>query len=176
MAETIRNFAGNVIMLHNKSRLVKEPSKPMDSRAEQRGEPNQPNQGEAMSDQTWWKKELYGNVCGTDEAKVILSDIKMYERLEDLCERLEAAAEARGEERAYERQVREHPLFSIGYTKGEIDFGVNLKVADLSLEQMNSFRQMVVVGIGQAESMWRRGMEDRGLHEKGSSPTQGSSN
>lgn len=53
-----------------------------------------------MSEQTWWKKELYGNVCGTDEAKVILSDIKMYERLEDLCERLEAAAEARGRQEA----------------------------------------------------------------------------
>lgn len=53
---------------------------------------------EAMSDQTWWKKELYGNVCGIDESKVILSDIKMYERLEDLAERIEAAAEARGAE------------------------------------------------------------------------------
>lgn len=37
MAETLRNLAGNVIMLRNKSRWIREPSKPMDSRAEQRG-------------------------------------------------------------------------------------------------------------------------------------------
>jgi len=50
-------------------------------------------------------------------------------------------------------------LFSVGYHKGEMDFGVNASMQDLTREEMSEFRQMLVVGIGQAENMWRKGNE-----------------
>lgn len=37
-----------------------------------------------------------------------------------------------------------------------MDFGVRGDLAVLSLEEMNQFRQMLVVAIGTAEDMWRR--------------------
>lgn len=46
-------------------------------------------------------------------------------------------------------------ILSVGYHKGEMDFGVNASIKDLSLEQMNELRIMTIVAIGQAESMWR---------------------
>lgn len=44
---------------------------------------------------------------------------------------------------------------SIGPHKGEMDFGVNASIGDLTLEQMNDLRIMTIVAIGQAENMWR---------------------
>jgi len=52
-------------------------------------------------------------------------------------------------------------LFSVGYHKGEMDFGVNASMQDLTREEMSEFRQMLVVGIGQAENMWRKGNESQ---------------
>lgn len=46
-------------------------------------------------------------------------------------------------------------ILSVGYHKGEMDFGVNASIKDLTYEQMKNFREMVVVAIGIAESMWR---------------------
>lgn len=46
-------------------------------------------------------------------------------------------------------------IITIGYHKGEMDFGVNCSITELSYEQMNELRIMVCVAIGQAESMWR---------------------
>lgn len=46
-------------------------------------------------------------------------------------------------------------ILEVGYHKGEMDFGVSAAIADLSLEQMDEFRIMTIVAIGQAESMWR---------------------
>ena len=45
-------------------------------------------------------------------------------------------------------------ILSVGYHKGEMDFGVNASIADLSYEEMARFREMIVVAIGQAERMW----------------------
>ncbi len=46
-------------------------------------------------------------------------------------------------------------IITVGYDKGEMDFGVLSSIADLSIEQMNELRIMTMVAIGQAESMWR---------------------
>jgi len=50
--------------------------------------------------------------------------------------------------------MKEQQILSVGYHKGEMDFGVNSSIRDLSHEQMNQFRQMLIVAIGQAERMW----------------------
>ena len=46
-------------------------------------------------------------------------------------------------------------FISIGYHKGEMDFGVNASIGDLSIEEFNQLRIMTIVAIGQAENMWR---------------------
>jgi len=55
--------------------------------------------------------------------------------------------------------MKEPVLFSVGYRKGEMDFGVNASIKDLTREEIKEFRNMLVVGIGTAEDMWRRGNE-----------------
>lgn len=47
-------------------------------------------------------------------------------------------------------------ILSVGCYKGEMDFGISSTIESLSYEQMNEFRQMLVVAIGTAEDMWRR--------------------
>ena len=49
----------------------------------------------------------------------------------------------------------ENNILTVGYHKGEMDFGVNSSIRDLSYEQMKELRQMICVAIGVAESMWR---------------------
>lgn len=53
----------------------------------------------------------------------------------------------------------ESNIISVGYFKGEMDFGVKASICDLSYEQMNELRAMTMVAIGQAESMWARARE-----------------
>lgn len=55
---------------------------------------------------------------------------------------------------------KELNLLSVGYYKGEMDFGVNGTVSTLTYEEMCEFRQMIVVAIGTAEDMWRRSQEE----------------
>ena len=55
----------------------------------------------------------------------------------------------------------EQNIFSVGFHKGEMDFGVNGSICDLTYEQMKNFREMIVVGIGQAESMWRNSQQEK---------------
>lgn len=45
-------------------------------------------------------------------------------------------------------------FLSVGYHKGEMDFGVNCSVRDLTYKQMKELREMIIVGIGQMEQMW----------------------
>lgn len=52
-------------------------------------------------------------------------------------------------------------LFQVGWNKGEMDFRVAALVCELSFEQMNQLRQMIVVGIGTMEDMWRREQEKK---------------
>lgn len=47
-------------------------------------------------------------------------------------------------------------LLTVGYHNGEMDFGVNCSIDELTYEQMRDFREMVCVAIGQAEQMWRK--------------------
>jgi len=48
-------------------------------------------------------------------------------------------------------------LFAVGYNKhGEVDFAVSGLVPSLSYEEMRKAREMIVVGIGVFEDMWRR--------------------
>ena len=51
--------------------------------------------------------------------------------------------------------MKETPLFSIGFHKGEIDFSVFSSVRGLRYDQMKEVREMIVVGIGVMEGMWR---------------------
>jgi len=53
------------------------------------------------------------------------------------------------------------PFITIGYHKGEMDFGVNGSIMDLNRTQMKDLREMLCVAIHQAESMWSRGVENR---------------
>ena len=50
---------------------------------------------------------------------------------------------------------------TVGYHKHEMDFGVNCAVADLTYEEMKQLREMIVVGIGQLEQMWRSAQEKK---------------
>lgn len=52
-------------------------------------------------------------------------------------------------------------ILTVGYHKGEMDFGVNGSIADLTREEMRNFREMVVVAIGQAEQMWGRSWQEK---------------
>ena len=56
------------------------------------------------------------------------------------------------------------PLFSVGWHKGEMDFAVLAEVENLSYESMRSLREMIVVGIGVMEEMWRRAREKEQPH------------
>lgn len=55
--------------------------------------------------------------------------------------------------------TKEQNIITVGFHKGEMDFGVNASIADLSLADMNQLRIMTMVAIGQAESMWRHARE-----------------
>lgn len=51
--------------------------------------------------------------------------------------------------------MNERPIFTVGYHKSEMDFGVNCEIENLSYEQMRKFREILIVGIGVAEKMWQ---------------------
>ena len=55
----------------------------------------------------------------------------------------------------------EQNFLTVGYHKGEMDFGVNCSVADLTYEEMKKLREMTVVAIGQMEMMWSRSQEEK---------------
>ena len=57
--------------------------------------------------------------------------------------------------------MNEQNILTVGYHKGEMDFGINCSIDELSYEEMRAFREMVCVAIGQAEQMWRRKMSGR---------------
>jgi hypothetical protein len=48
---------------------------------------------------------------------------------------------------------------TVGKYKGEMDFGVLAAIEELSREEMDELRIMLIVAIGQAESMWRNSQE-----------------
>lgn len=52
-------------------------------------------------------------------------------------------------------------FITIGYHKGEMDFGVNGSIEDLTLKEFDELRIMTMVAIGQAESMWRRRRQEK---------------
>lgn len=52
-------------------------------------------------------------------------------------------------------KVRQEQIITIGYHKGEMDFGINGSICELTLKQMDELRIMTIVAIGQAEQMWR---------------------
>lgn len=51
-------------------------------------------------------------------------------------------------------------ILTVGYHKGEMDFGVNSSIESLTYEQMSHFREMVCVAIGQAEHMWAKNQKN----------------
>ncbi len=50
-------------------------------------------------------------------------------------------------------------IISVGKKKGEWDFSVRATIAELSFEEMNQLRAMIIVSIGTMEGMWRRNSE-----------------
>lgn len=63
----------------------------------------------------------------------------------------------------HRRSADKRHLFSVGWNKGEMDFGVLGSVCELSQDQMGELRKMIVVGIGTMEDMWRRAQERKCL-------------
>ena len=55
--------------------------------------------------------------------------------------------------------MKDKNIITIGWHKGELDFGISGEILSLDLEQMNKLREMIVVAIGTAENMWRRERE-----------------
>lgn len=53
------------------------------------------------------------------------------------------------------------PYISVGYHKGEMEFSISATVQELSHEEMNDLRSMIIVAIGTMEDMWRREQERR---------------
>jgi len=52
-------------------------------------------------------------------------------------------------------------IITIGKKKGEWDFCVRATIQELSNEEMDKLRAMIVVAIGTTEDMWRRGIDRR---------------
>lgn len=52
-------------------------------------------------------------------------------------------------------------IFTVGFEKGEADFGVSSEVTSLNFKQMNDLRAMITVAIGTMEEMWRREQEKK---------------
>lgn len=51
-------------------------------------------------------------------------------------------------------------IIEIGFNnKGEADFAISGNLCNISLDQMNDLRKMIIVGIGVAEDMFRRARE-----------------
>jgi len=48
----------------------------------------------------------------------------------------------------------ERRYLEVGYKKGEMDFGINMSIKELSLEEMKKFREMCCVAIHVAEESW----------------------
>ena len=64
----------------------------------------------------------------------------------------------------------EQQFFSVGLHKGEMDFGVNGSVVNLTYKQMKELREMLVVGIGQLEQMWGRAQQMKNPSGESKSP------
>ncbi len=52
-------------------------------------------------------------------------------------------------------------IITVGWKKGECDFGVRATIMTLTQKQMDELRCMTMVAIGSAEAMYRRANEDR---------------
>lgn len=61
---------------------------------------------------------------------------------------------------------KDKDLITIGYYRGEMDFGVNCSVEDLPLEELKKLREMIVVAIWCAEDMWRRNRPNEACKEQ----------
>ncbi len=61
----------------------------------------------------------------------------------------------------------EQNIITIGYHKGEMDFGVNGSIESLSLEELRKLREMIVVATWCAEDMWRRAQKEEIPQMKG---------
>lgn len=57
-------------------------------------------------------------------------------------------------------------IFVVGKKKGEWDFSIRATIQDLSIDDMNELRAMIMAAIGTAEDMWRRRPETSGLAVK----------
>lgn len=53
------------------------------------------------------------------------------------------------------KKDRYDDLISVGKKKGEWDFSIRSTVRELSFEEMERFRAMIIVAIGTMEYMWR---------------------
>jgi len=52
-------------------------------------------------------------------------------------------------------------VITIGMKKGEWDFSVRATIQELSYEEMQDLRAMIVTAVWAAEDMWRREQDDR---------------
>lgn len=58
-------------------------------------------------------------------------------------------------------EPKDNDILSVGFHKGEVDFGISARVSSLSHEKYNEIRTMTVVAIGIMEDMWRRSNQEQ---------------
>ena len=48
------------------------------------------------------------------------------------------------------------PMLTIGFHKGDVDYELHADINNLTLEEMQKFRMMIPVAIGETEETWKR--------------------
>ena len=75
-----------------------------------------------------------------------------------LMQKMLRSALTHAESLGFQRGQRE-TILSVGWHKGEMDFGISHEIDTLSQRQMDDFRAMTMVAIGVAEEMRRKANE-----------------
>lgn len=65
----------------------------------------------------------------------------------------------------------DRPLITIGFHKGEMDFGVSCEVGILDFKTLEKLRSMVITAIWCAEDMWKRNNEPKAYQANTNKPS-----
>ena len=106
----------------------------------------------------------------TDSVEALVKELRMVADMINMGEKIQWGRETTLMDKAADmlethlqelQQAREEKqnILTVGWHKGEMDFGINCDIDELDIKQMHEFRVMVCVAIGQAENMWRRARE-----------------
>ena len=106
----------------------------------------------------------------TDSVEALVKELRMVADMINMGEKIQWGRETTLMDKAADmlethlqelQKAREEKqnILTVGWHKGEMDFGINCDIDELDIKQMHEFRVMVCVAIGQAENMWRRARE-----------------